>query len=103
MPNKPRTHGQQHGPRPAKKRQSAAKRGYGRSWQKASKAFLMAHPLCAECDRQGTTGAATLVDHVIPHKGNQVLFWDESNWQSLCKRCHDRKTRIEDQHPEYAY
>ncbi|WP_143035082.1 HNH endonuclease [Marininema mesophilum] len=24
------------------------------------------------------------------------LFWDKDNWQSLCKRCHDRKTAIED-------
>jgi 5-methylcytosine-specific restriction endonuclease McrA len=20
------------------------------------------------------------------------LFWDEQNWQPLCKRCHDHKT-----------
>ena len=33
--------------------------------------------------------AATVVDHIIPHKGDSDLFWDESNWQSLCKRCHD--------------
>ncbi|WP_304879789.1 HNH endonuclease [uncultured Parasutterella sp.] len=24
------------------------------------------------------------------------MFWDESNWQALCKRCHDRKTAAED-------
>jgi 5-methylcytosine-specific restriction endonuclease McrA len=20
------------------------------------------------------------------------LFWDKTNWQALCKRCHDQKT-----------
>lgn len=40
--------------------------------------------------------AATVVDHIIPHKGDQYLFWDRSNWQPLCKLCHDRKTATED-------
>ena len=35
---------------------------------------------------------ATVVDHVIPHRGNKQLFWDEKNWQPLCKSCHDLKT-----------
>lgn len=33
--------------------------------------------------------AATVVDHVIPHKGDLGLFWDLTNWQPLCKLCHD--------------
>ena len=33
-----------------------------------------------------------LLDHIIPHRGDQKLFWDEGNWQALCKACHDRKT-----------
>jgi 5-methylcytosine-specific restriction protein A len=40
--------------------------------------------------------AATVVDHIVPHKGDKVKFWDSSNWQSLCKRCHDAKTATED-------
>jgi 5-methylcytosine-specific restriction protein A len=32
------------------------------------------------------------VDHVVPHKGDSVKFWDESNHQALCTRCHNRKT-----------
>jgi hypothetical protein len=28
---------------------SAAKRGYGRKWQKASREYLQAHPLCVLC------------------------------------------------------
>jgi len=40
--------------------------------------------------------AATVVDHITPHRGDMTLFWDKSNWQSLCKRCHDsHKQRLE--------
>ena len=39
---------------------------------------------------------ATVVDHIIPHKGDQKLFWDTRNWQPLCKPCHDKKTATED-------
>jgi len=45
-----------------------------------------------ECQRNGKLSPATVVDHILPHRGDEDLFWDESNWQPLCKRCHDRKT-----------
>jgi 5-methylcytosine-specific restriction protein A len=32
-----------------------------------------------------------VVDHIKPHKGDQRLFWDKSNLQTLCKTCHDSK------------
>src|SRR2546430_12744082 len=35
---------------------------------------------------------ATVVDHVVAHKGDARLFWDRSNLRALAKRCHDRKT-----------
>ncbi|WP_295219971.1 HNH endonuclease signature motif containing protein, partial [Ruminococcus sp.] len=47
--------------------------------------------------------AATVVDHIIPHRGDPHLMWDESNWQALCKSCHDWKTGSEDSRPEYKY
>lgn len=82
---------------------SASKRGYGRKWQRESKAHLREHPLCVECLKQGKYTQATVVDHVVPHRGDSKLFWDRSNWRSLCKRCHDRKTRREDSLPTYKY
>jgi 5-methylcytosine-specific restriction protein A len=39
---------------------------------------------------------ATELDHIIPHKGNNELFWDESNHQGLCKHHHSLKTAKED-------
>lgn len=39
---------------------------------------------------------ATVVDHIKPHRGNQKLFWDKENWQSLCTKCHNSyKQRLE--------
>ena len=46
---------------------------------------------------------ATVVDHIKPHRGDQKLFWDQNNWQPLCKEHHDRKTLNEDINPIYKY
>lgn len=77
-------------------RATSAQRGYGSRWQKARATYLMRHPLCAHCEAAGRVTAATVVDHVTPHKGDQALFWDTANWQPLCKAHHDAKTATED-------
>ncbi|MGJ8522286.1 hypothetical protein R84981_000971 [Carnimonas sp. R-84981] len=68
---------------------TTAERGYGGKWQKARKQYLQEHPLCTYCQRRGRVTAATVVDHIKPHRGDLKLFWRRSNWQPLCKRCHD--------------
>lgn len=70
---------------------------YGRRWRDARAAFLAAHPDCAECARADRKAAATQVDHVVAHKGDEALFWDLANWQPLCDACHAHKTAVEDQ------
>jgi 5-methylcytosine-specific restriction endonuclease McrA len=70
-------------------RESSGKRGYGSRWQKARATYLRANPLCVICDQSGRIEPATVVDHIQPHKQDQELFWDKSNWQALCKHCHD--------------
>ncbi len=47
----------------------------------------------SECYEQGRTTAATQTDHVVPHRGDRVRFWDASMWQALCAECGMRKTR----------
>lgn len=81
-----------------RQRGSAASRGYGRRWQKARAGWLMAHPVCVDPDglHVGVVKLATDVDHIQPHRGNQALFWDSANWQSLCHACHSAKTARED-------
>ena len=87
----------------ASDRASASVRGYDGRWKKARIRFLKAHPLCVECQKQGRLVRATVVDHITPHRGDAKLFWDESNWQSLCKSCHDHKTMTEDRYQEFRY
>lgn len=75
---------------------SSSARGYDSRWKKARAAYLEAHPLCVECEKEGRYIKATVVDHIIPHRGNKRLFWDSDNWQSLCKHHHDVKTKTID-------
>lgn len=71
-------------------RESAAKRGYGRRWQKYRERYLREHPLCVMHQQQGRAVVSEVVDHIVPHKGDHKLFWDPKNHQALCKQCHDR-------------
>ncbi len=91
-------------------RGTASERGYTSAWAKARLAYLHEHPLCVAHMEQGQIVQATVVDHIKPHRlwqakqsgdgkalaAAQKLFWDRSNWQALCKRCHDIKTVKED-------
>ena len=65
---------------------------YNARWRRERSAYLMSHPLCAHCLAVGRVTAAVILDHVIPHKGNVKLFWDKSNRQGLCAKCHNVKT-----------
>jgi 5-methylcytosine-specific restriction enzyme A len=90
-------------------RGSSNARGYTWQWGKRAKRFLDHYPLCgmrpdnlapvmSACYRDGIRTPATVVDHVVPHRQDPVLFNDEAgNWQALCASCHSRKTRTENQ------
>jgi len=85
------------------RRGTAAERGYDSKWAKARGFYLREHPLCVNCELNQRIVAASVVDHTVPHKlkdaidsGDEVritraraLFWDSSNWSSLCDHCHN--------------
>lgn len=76
-------------------RGTAAQRGYGSKWQRERLAYLRQHPICAI--RHHCRGApATVVEHIVPHRGDMKLMWSRSNWQPACKRCADWKTATQD-------
>lgn len=78
-------------------KQGSTARGYGYKWQQAREGWLRKHPLCVYCERDGRVTPASVIDHIEPHRGDMVLFWAaDTNWQSLCKPCHDAKTALED-------
>lgn len=56
---------------------------------------LLREPFCRECARRGVRTWATVVDHVVPHRGDWTKFIDRGNLQSLCKHHHDQKTARE--------
>lgn len=45
--------------------------------------------------RTGCGALTSVVDHIVPHRGDEQLAFDRANLQGLCKPCHDRKTAIE--------
>lgn len=75
---------------------TSTQRGYGYKWQKARAQYLAEHPLCVMCKAQGRVGAANVVDHIEPHRGDQALFWRRSNWQALCSHHHNSAKQREE-------
>ena len=79
-------------PDPRRRKQSQArdtpqdKRYWSHAWRKAREAYLGHYPACVGCGR-----TASVVDHVVPVRmGGE--FWDSSNWQAMCARCHNAKS-----------
>lgn len=97
---------------------SSTARGYGYKWQQARAGYLLKHPFCVYCLRDVRYAAilnmapsaavircaelglavpqATVVDHIRPHRGDQALFWDRTNWQALCAAHHSRDKQREE-------
>lgn len=48
------------------------------------------------CGRLEGNTSLLVADHVIPHRGDPALFWDEGNVQTLCKPCHDKVKQREE-------
>lgn len=60
-------------------------------WRKLRKEHLNKEPYCIKC---GATEDLT-VDHIADPLGNEFLFFDKNNLQTLCKSCHRIKTSAE--------
>lgn len=71
-------------------KRKTAERGYGARWQRERAAFLQRpeNVLCCMCKAEGRVTAAQVIDHKVPHRGDQLLMWDHTNWQALCKTHH---------------
>ena len=58
-------------------------------WRRLRGAQLARAPFCP-CGARATT-----VDHIIPHQGREEFFFNEDNLQSMCWKCHARKSRAD--------
>jgi len=62
------------------RRGSARVRGYGAAWDDVSAGFRRQHPLCPGCEAVGLITPTEVTDHVEPHKGDPVKFWNADMW-----------------------
>ena len=63
---------------------------YGRAWKKLRARFLLQHPLCEQCKREGRLTPAEEVHHILSLANGGTN--GESNLMALCKSCHSRFT-----------
>lgn len=66
------------------RRGSARERGYSARWDSAANGFKRHNPLCLGCQAVNRVSATEVVDHVVPHRGDMLIFWDRSKWQPAC-------------------
>lgn len=76
-------------------RGSPRERGYDADWDAYARGYKRAHPFCIECGHRGRVETATVVDHKIPVRLREDLFWEPSNHWALCSACHGWKYRLE--------
>lgn len=64
---------------------------YDHTWKLYRERFLKINPRCYRCG-----GEATVVDHLIPHQGDTMLFKKLDNHIPLCQICHNKATGLFD-------
>lgn len=63
-------------------------------WVRLSARVRREEPTCRACDVEGRPPRPSRhVDHIVPHRGDERLFFDRGNLQGLCGPCHSSKTR----------
>lgn len=74
----------------------AYRKWYGtRAWRDKREEQLTLEPYCRMCREEGKQVLATIVDHVIPHRGDYELFIN-GKLDSLCKSHHDSVKQSEE-------
>lgn len=114
MPNRPKTYNQKYGKPTTGFHEKKADPWYNLPIWKGNpnkplgkrgglrEAQLLSVPYCQECERRGTVKDVTgkgqgVADHIVSFRSvaNDMqwsYFTDMNNLQSLCRKCHDRKT-----------
>lgn len=61
-----------------------------KAWKQLRRAQLDKQPLCVMCrDKFKRVRPANVADHIKRHQGDESLFFNANNLQSLCRSCHD--------------
>lgn len=72
---------------------SRHQRGYGHEHDKMREHLMATVVVCEECRRQGRVTKGTSADHIRPLAEGGT--GKRSNYQLLCRPCHEAKTAIE--------
>lgn len=51
---------------------------------------------CRKCGGIECDTSRLVADHILPHRGDEVLFWDDQNLQVLCVTCHSSLKQAEE-------
>lgn len=66
---------------------------YNAAWDKLSRRYRKAHPLCQECERNGFITPATEVHHIVKVADDPSRLLDVTNLMSVCRACHEKIER----------
>jgi hypothetical protein len=66
-------------------------------WKVRRTQQMQRQPLCELCLREGRIVAATVADHITPHRGDYDLFFNGA-LQSLCKHHHNKVKQSIEEH-----
>lgn len=70
---------------------AAIDRMYDHVWEQYRATFLKHNPTCYACGSK-----SSVVDHLTPHKGDEILFKKTDNHIPLCNKCHNTVTSMFD-------
>ena len=74
------------------------KRWYGTArWERLRRKVFLRDLYRCQAKGCGKTIASPVCDHIKPHRGDEALFWDEGNLQTMCKPCHDSTKQQQEQ------
>ena len=62
--------------------------------------FLKDMYQCQMCKRAEHNTSKLVADHIKPHRGDELLFWDIGNLQCLCPTCHSGTKQAEERAAE---
>lgn len=59
---------------------------YTYEWRKLRAKTIAGHPYCIDCG----AGTGLQVDHIVPHRGDPVIFFDPAVLVVRCEQCHKK-------------
>lgn len=57
-------------------------------WKDLRKKVLWEEKQCRRCEKRGVFSVPDTVNHIKPHRGDPVLFFDRENLEAVCAQCH---------------